>query len=71
MTPEERDRLSKLEVEFAHLKETQDKILKMVTEMNNKSNKITGGIIVLAAVGGVAYWLIQVIVNTSVWKLFN
>jgi hypothetical protein len=67
MTPEERDRLTKLEVEITHLKDTQDKILKMVTEMNNKSNRLTGGIIVLVAVGGIVSWIIQ----TIAWKLVN
>ena len=67
MTPEERDRLIKLEVEITHLKDTQDKILKMVTEMNNKSNRLAGGIIVLVAVGGIVSWIIQ----TVAWKLVN
>ena len=67
MTPEERDRLIKLEVEITHLKDTQDKILKMVTEMNNKSNRLAGGIIVLVAIGGIVSWIIQAVA----WKLVN
>jgi hypothetical protein len=64
MTPEERDRLTVLETEFKQYKEIQNDILKIVTALDKKSNRITGGIVVLAAVGGVVYWIIQ----TLIWK---
>jgi magnesium-transporting ATPase (P-type) len=68
MTPEERDRLIVLETEFKQHKKTQDDILKIVTALDQKSNRITGGIVVLAAVGGVIYWILQTIFRAALWN---
>lgn len=68
MTPEERDRLIVLEVKIEQYKQTQDDILKIVQALDKKSNRLTGGIVVLAAIGGVVYWLLQTIISSRIWN---
>lgn len=71
MTPEERDRLIILETEFRQYKNTQDEILKLVKSLDKKSTRLSGGIVVLAGIGGVMYFLLQTIASAKIWQMFS
>jgi hypothetical protein len=56
MTPEERDRLVRLEVELDNVRQDVSAIRKVTDSLNTQSLYVRGALIVAIALGGVLAW---------------
>ena len=52
MTPEERDRLSRVEIQLQQIQRDVSKIADIATRLDQQSTRVRGGLLVLLALGG-------------------
>ena len=52
MTPDERDRLSRVEIQLQQIQKDVSKIADIATRLDQQSSRVRGGLLVLLALGG-------------------
>ena len=52
MTPDERDRLSRVEIQLQQIQKDVSKIADIATRLDQQSTRVRGGLLVLLALGG-------------------